>query len=224
MWPLLLVGGGALLAFAVFAGTASASTRRRDEADPDVGPAPGEPPDVEHEPEMEPQEIVLMPPSKSATPPSPPATSTSTGAQVKLRSPLKGAPRKITPHGAFNAPRYLTSGGGTTGTPPKPGAPVHHRHQGIDLVTKPAEEIFPVSPGVVVPTAAGFGGLVVKLKLDDGRYAVYADLSKILATAGKRLGVDDPVGLASKRGFVHLALRQSEFGPYIDPTGVVPHA
>lgn len=204
MWRFLLIGLAFAAAAALASAPAQAATRRREEKREEA------PDPVESGPEEEPD----------VSPPEPQPTS----APLALRSPFRGAPRKITPRGAFGAPRYLTRDGkNTTGTKPSPDAKVHHTHQGIDLVSQPRETVYPVAPGEIVPVKAGFGQIVVKQRLDDGRYAVYADLSRALAKVGQRVGLDDPIGEASARGFVHVALRASAFGKHLDPTGLIPH-
>lgn len=206
MWRFLLLGLAFAAAAALAAKPAQASTRRREEDDLESA-------EIDPTPDAAPEETMSPTPSPQPTvPPSP------------LRSPFKGTPRKITPRGAFGAPRYLTRDGkNTTGTKPRADAKVHHTHQGIDLASRPRETVYPVAPGEIVPVKAGFGQIVVKQRLDDGRYAVYADLSEAFAKVGQRVGLDDPIGEASARGFVHVALRASQFGKHLDPTGLIPH-
>ena len=133
---------------------------------------------------------------------------------ARLAPPLAPPLRGVTPHGQYNAPRPAGS---------KPGdGKFTHRHQGVDLKGKADEPILAVGNGQIVSASAGKGELVRVLLLDDGRAVVYADLGTATVQPGTRVKVGDQIGTMRKNGFVHVAVRESRYGKFIDPAGIIP--
>lgn len=135
------------------------------------------------------------------------------GAQ-RLLPPLALPLRKTTPNGKYGAPRPAGS------TPDK----ATHFHQGVDLKGTAGEPIFAVGNGRIVATKPGKGQLVRKLLLDDGRAVVYADLGTATVEPGAVVKAGDKIGTMRKNGFVHVAIRPSLTGGFINPKGVIPFA
>lgn len=140
------------------------------------------------------------------SPPPPPS--------ARLAAPLVLPLRGVTPHGQYNAPRPAGS---------KPGdGKFTHRHQGVDLKGKAGEPILAVGNGSIVSANAGKGELVRVLLLDDGRAVVYADLGTATVQPGVRVKVGDQIGTMRKNGFVHVAVRESRYGNFVNPAGIIP--
>lgn len=133
-----------------------------------------------------------------------------------LAAPLGPPLRKTTPNGYFNAPRPV-------GTKPGDGK-FDHYHQGVDLQGKAGEAVLAVGSGKIVPAKAGLGELVRVLQLDDGRAVVYADLGTATVEPGQAMRAGDQIGTVRKNGFVHVAVRESRYGKFINPRGVIPFA
>lgn len=127
-----------------------------------------------------------------------------------LAAPLAPPLRKTTPHGQFNAVRPV----GAT----KP----DHYHQGVDLVGKAGESVLAVGPGIIVKSDPGIGQTVRVLQLDDGRAVVYADLGTAVVEPGTRMKTGDAVGTVRQNGFVHVGVRESRYGKFLDPKGIIP--
>lgn len=149
--------------------------------------------------------ISRLPDLRPSTPPP--------GAQG-LMPPLALPLRKTTPNGRYGAPRPAGS------TPEK----ATHFHQGVDLVGKPGEPVLAVGNGRIVKTNPGKGQLVRKLLLDDGRAVVYADLGTATVEPGAVVKAGDQIGTVRKNGFVHVAIRPSLTGGFINPKGLIPFA
>lgn len=133
-----------------------------------------------------------------------------------LAAPLAPPLRKMTPNGYYNAPRPV-------GTKPGDGK-FDHYHQGVDLQGKAGEPVLAVGAGKIVSSKAGLGELVRVLQLDDGRAVVYADLGTATVEPGKLVSAGDQIGTVRKNGFVHVAIRESRYGKFINPKGVIPYA
>ena len=129
-----------------------------------------------------------------------------------LAAPLAMPLRKTTPHGQFGAVRPV---GATT---------ADHYHQGVDLVGKAGESVLAVGNGQIVDAKPGIGQTVRVLLLDDGRAVVYADLGTATAEPGQRMKTGDVVGTVRHNGFVHVAIRESRMGRFLDPKGIIPFA
>jgi len=150
-------------------------------------------------------ETATVPLALPSPPPSPSA---------RLAAPLAPPLRGVTPHGQYNAPRPAGS---------KPGdGKFTHRHQGVDLKGKADEPVLAVGNGSIVSANAGKGELVRVLLLDDGRAVVYADLGTATVEPGTRVKVGDQIGTMRKNGFVHVAVRESRYGRFVDPAGIIP--
>jgi murein DD-endopeptidase MepM/ murein hydrolase activator NlpD len=128
-----------------------------------------------------------------------------------LGSPIEATgPPQVTPHGYFGAARA---------------GPPRHAHQGIDIAAPPRSYVVAVGDGVIVPTRAGLGKIVRKLRLDGpGAWdadqhqvdaVVYADLGTPLVEPGDRVSKGDPVALVDHTGFVHFAVKR------VGPSGEV---
>lgn len=128
-----------------------------------------------------------------------------------LAAPLAPPLRKTTPNGQFGAPRPVKG-------------PFDHYHQGVDLQGKAGEPVLAVGSGKIVSAKAGLGETVRVLLLDDGRAVVYADLGKATVEPGAVLKAGDQIGLVRHNGFVHVAVRESRYGKFINPKGVIPFA
>lgn len=129
-----------------------------------------------------------------------------------LSPPLALPLRKPTPHGYYGARR-----------PTDPKLPEDHKHQGVDLSGKADEKILAVGNGKIVPSNPGKGEIVRVLLLDDGRAVVYADIGTPLVEPGAILKTGDTIGLMRKNGFVHVAIRESRYGKFMNPTGIIPY-
>jgi murein DD-endopeptidase MepM/ murein hydrolase activator NlpD len=129
-----------------------------------------------------------------------------------LAPPLALPLRKTTPHGQFGAARPAGS------TNPD------HAHQGVDLVGRAGEPVLAVGNGVIVDSKPGIGQTVRVLLLDDGRAVVYADLGEANVEPGKRVRTGDVVGTMRQNGFVHVGIRESRMGKFMNPAGVIPFA
>jgi murein DD-endopeptidase MepM/ murein hydrolase activator NlpD len=129
-----------------------------------------------------------------------------------LIAPLASPLRKPTPHGYFGARR-----------PTDLSQPFDHSHQGVDLSGTAKEQIFAVGDGKIVDSNPGKGEIVRVLLLNDGRAVVYADLGQALVESGAILKAGDVVGLVRSNGFVHVAIRDSRYGKFLDPTGIIPY-
>ena len=139
-----------------------------------------------------------------------------------LIAPLNGV-LMTTPNGAFGARRK---------------GPPAHKHQGIDLATRPGAFVRAVGDGVVVAANPGLGGIVRKLQLDEPRafagggepiaFVVYADLGSALREPGERVVAGEPLGVVGARGFVHFACKRVVGGreQFFDPalTGLLYHS
>lgn len=134
------------------------------------------------------------------------------GATGALAAPLAPPLRKTTPHGQFGAPR------------PVGAAKPDHYHQGVDLVGKAGESVLAVGNGQIVDAKPGIGQIVRVLLLDDGRAVVYADLGAASVEPGTRVRTGDEVGTMRKNGFVHIGIRESRYGRFMDPKGIIPFA
>jgi len=131
---------------------------------------------------------------------------------TQLAPPLAMPLRKVTPHGQFGANRPAGS------TNPD------HQHQGVDLMGKAGEAVFAVGNGQIVDAKPGIGQTVRVLLLDDGRAVVYADLGTAVAEPGQRMKTGDTVGTVRQNGFVHVGIRESRYGRFLDPKGLIPFA
>jgi len=131
---------------------------------------------------------------------------------TQLAAPLAPPLRKTTPHGQFGAVRPV---GATT---------ADHYHQGVDLVGKAGESVLAVGNGQIVDAKPGIGQTVRVLLLDDGRAVVYADLGTATAEPGQRMKVGDEVGTMRANGFVHIGIRESRMGKFMNPAGLIPFA
>lgn len=129
----------------------------------------------------------------------------------KLIPPLALPLRRPTPHGYYGARR-----------PTDTSKPQDHLHQGVDLGGKSGEKIFAVGDGEIVKSNPGKGEIVRVLLLADGRAVVYADLGEALVEAGKKVKAGDVIGTVRKNGFVHIAIRNSRYGSFMDPAGIIP--
>lgn len=151
---------------------------------------------------------------------------------MSLRAPIPSpaVPIRVTPHGGFNAPRYVINGG-STAKAPSPDAKPDHYHQGIDVVAPAGSPVVACGPGVIMYAEPGLGKTVCKIALceADGSpfiwqgqrlYAVYADLGDVTpegSGVGHRVGAGDVIATVWKEGFVHFALRLGVHGYFIDP-------
>jgi murein DD-endopeptidase MepM/ murein hydrolase activator NlpD len=136
-----------------------------------------------------------------------------------LIAPLTLPFRQPTPHGYYGARRPTDSS-----------KPKDHEHQGVDLPGADGETILAVGDGKIVVSDPGIGQLVRVLLLDDGRAVVYADLGTADVQPGTILKAGSKVGTIKKHdpkthtgGFVHVAIRESRFGKFMDPTGIIPY-
>ena len=130
--------------------------------------------------------------------------------------PVAAPLRQVTPNGGWNAPRYLTAAGGTTGNRAKAADPnkVHHYHEAVDLQTTPGESVLAICDGTIVdvytPGSAAGGYCLNGLKLQDAadprRTIVYCDLAAApTVQKGARVKRGDRIGTAGS--FVHLAVK-----------------
>ena len=129
-----------------------------------------------------------------------------------LKAPLVAPLRQPTPHGYYGARR-----------PTDVKLPLDHYHQGVDLGGTAGEKILAVGDGKIVPSNPGKGEIVRVLLLNDGRAVVYADIGTPLVKDGDILKAGDTVGLVRPNGFVHVAIRESRYGKFMDPTGIIPY-
>jgi len=134
------------------------------------------------------------------------------GATTMLAAPLAAPLRKTTPNGWFGAGR-------PTGSPNPT-----RKHQGVDLKGTAGEPVFAVGNGQIVKADPGVGQTVRVLLLDDGRAVVYADLGTATVEPGTRMKTGDVVGTVRHNGFVHVAIRESRMGKFMDPKGIIPFA
>lgn len=135
-------------------------------------------------------------------------------AKQPLAPPLMLPLRKTTPNGYYNAPRPAGL---------KPGDPkIDHYHQGVDLKGKAGEPILAVGNGRIATANPGKGELVRVLLLDDGRAVVYADLGTATVEPGAVIKTGQQIGTMRKNGFVHVAIRASRYGKFMDPKGIIP--
>ena len=134
------------------------------------------------------------------------------GATGALAPPLAMPLRKTTPNGWFGAGR-------PTGSPNPT-----RKHQGVDLKGTAGEPIYAVGNGQIVKADPGVGQTVRVLLLDDGRAVVYADLGEATVEPGQRVRTGDVVGTMRSNGFVHVAIRESRMGKFMNPAGLIPFA
>lgn len=136
-----------------------------------------------------------------------------------LIAPLTLPFRQPTSHGYFGARR-----------PTDTSKPKDHSHQGVDLPGADDEAILAVGDGKIVVSDPGVGQLVRVLLLDDGRAVVYADLGTADVQPGTLLKAGSKIGTIKKHdpkshtgGFVHVAIRESRYGKFLNPTGIIPY-
>ena len=138
----------------------------------------------------------------------------STVSKTPLAPPVALPLRKTTPNGWYNAPRPAGL---------KPGDPkIDHYHQGVDLKGKADEPILAVGNGRIASANAGKGELVRVLLLDDGRAVVYADLGSAMVEPGAVIRTGQQIGTMRKNGFVHVAIRATRYGKFMDRKGIIP--
>ena len=140
-----------------------------------------------------------------------PKAKKASGKMQTLVAPLAPPLRRTTPHGFYGARR-----------PTDTTKPEDHKHQGVDLSGKAGEKIFAVGTGIVVKSNPGKGEIVRVVLLDDGRAVVYADLGQALVEPGTKVNPGDVIGTMRKNGFVHIAIRESRYGKFMNPAGIIP--
>lgn len=133
-------------------------------------------------------------------------------ALLQLIPPLSLPLRKPTPHGHYHDRR-----------PTDEKQKFDHLHQGVDLAGHHDEPIFAVGDGKIVDSDPGKGQIVRVLLLKDGRAVVYADLGEAIVNPGRVMKAGEIIGKVRGNGFVHMAIRESRWGKFIDPTGVIPY-
>jgi murein DD-endopeptidase MepM/ murein hydrolase activator NlpD len=162
-------------------------------------------------------------PARTLPMPSSPSPVRGAPSPVLLGVPLAGVslPFRHSPNGYYHAPRYLLDSGTSTAYPPYSGAPVHHYHEGVDLVARVGADILAVGDGAIVAVQPGLGKAVLKLELaspgtwESGTitgslvsHVVYADLGPRLVQPGDRVRAGQPIARVHGRGFVHFAVKR----------------
>jgi hypothetical protein len=127
---------------------------------------------------------------------------------------------------------------GPVWTSPAPGAPVTNPygvpnkeyaagyHTGMDFAVNTGTPLLAVGDGTVV--TAGWGGAYgneVVLKLSDGKFALYAHLSKLEVRPGQSVGGGQQIGASGSTGnstgpHLHFEIRTADrYGAVVDPVG-----
>ncbi|MEU6082493.1 M23 family metallopeptidase [Streptomyces sp. NPDC047108] len=129
--------------------------------------------------------------------------------------PLEG------PQGAWTKP--ITSGE-VSAAYGIPGDWIAGHHTGVDLAVPVGTPVRSVGSGVVKQAGSGGDyGTMVLMRMDDGRYTLFAHLSKVLVKPGKRVATGTLIGYSGNTGrssgpHLHFEVRKTaKYGSDIDP-------
>jgi murein DD-endopeptidase MepM/ murein hydrolase activator NlpD len=105
-----------------------------------------------------------------------------------------------------------------------PGSWIAGHHTGIDLAVPVGTPVRAVGSGVVIQAGRGGDyGLMVLMRMDDGRYTLFAHLSKVLVRPGKRVKTGTLIGYSGNTGrttgpHLHFEVRKTgKYGSDINP-------